>query len=93
MKHYLFDLPPDRIELLFVDAERIPKEHPLECLAHDQLWSDSSEKANGITRDRATGELCYSVAIFHQGHQPQIQFAFARKQPRITEIHTVQDRR
>jgi hypothetical protein len=31
--------------------------------AGDQLWSDSSEKANGITRDRTTGKLCYTIGI------------------------------
>jgi hypothetical protein len=75
VRTYAFDLPPDRIELLFEDAERIQKEHPRECLPHEQLWSDTSEKANGITRDRLTGELCYSIAILVEDHSPLVQYA------------------
>lgn len=48
---------------LFAEVKRLKTEHPGECLAQDQLWNDSSEKANGITRDRSTGTLCHTIGI------------------------------
>ncbi|MCA9200190.1 MAG: hypothetical protein KDA87_21775, partial [Planctomycetales bacterium] len=34
------------------------------------LWSDTSEKANGITRDIATNTLCYTMGIYDIDGQP-----------------------
>src|SRR5687767_11131986 len=61
VKSYEFDVPEQTKDLLFAEVARIRAEHPGECLSNDQLWSDSSEKANGITRDRSTGKLCYTI--------------------------------
>ena len=63
MKSYEFALSQEIIDLLFSEVHRIRKEHPDQCLAREQLWNDATEKANGITRDRSTGTLCYSIAI------------------------------
>ena len=63
IKSYEFALSPEDIDLLFSEVHRIRKEHSDQCLSRDQLWSDATEKANGITRDRHTSTLCYSVAI------------------------------
>lgn len=38
--------------------------HPDHCLTDDVLWSDHSEKANGITRDLETDTLCHTIAIY-----------------------------
>ena len=48
---------------LFDEIQMIRKVYPTECLA-DDLWNDTSEKANGITRDIATNTLCYTVGIY-----------------------------
>jgi len=48
---------------LFAEVRRLKADHSQECLANDQLWSDSSEKANGITRERSTGTLCHTIGI------------------------------
>jgi hypothetical protein len=61
MKHYSFDLSPEKVSMLFLEVDAIRKNYPDECLSIELLWSDSSEKANGITRDRATNTLCYSI--------------------------------
>lgn len=63
MKHFEFDVGAETAELLFSEVTRIRLEHPRECLAQADLWNDPSEKANGITRDRMSGTLCYSLAI------------------------------
>lgn len=63
MKSYEFTLGPEVIDLLFAEVHRIRKDHPDECLSHEQLWSDATEKGNGITRDRETDTLCYSIGI------------------------------
>src|ERR1700730_1208055 len=60
-KSFRFDLSPEEQAALFTEVRRLKTEHPEECLADANLWSDASEKANGITRDRKTGTLCYTI--------------------------------
>jgi hypothetical protein len=74
MKSYEFHITDETKELLFKEVHRLLAEHPTECLAYDQLWSDSSEKANGITRDRLTGTLCHTIAIFPETGDPIVQY-------------------
>jgi hypothetical protein len=74
VKSYEFNVEQAVIDLLFAEVPRIRKAHPDQCLAPEQLWSDTSEKANGITRDRSTGTLCYTISIFRD-HKPEEQFA------------------
>ena len=66
-RSYEFHLSEETKSLLFTEVHRIRSQHPEECLATDRLWSDSSEKGNGITRDKATGKLCYSIAVVVEG--------------------------
>jgi hypothetical protein len=75
MKHYAFHLSEEETALLFAEVRRLRAEHPQECLPNDQLWSDSSEKANGITRDRRTGTLCHTIGISGDDGQSEEQFA------------------
>ena len=49
--------------MFFAEVKRIFNDFPHECLTHDQMWSDTSEKANGVTRDKKSGVLCYSLWI------------------------------
>lgn len=63
MRGFAFDVGPDTAELLFSEVARLRAEYPRECLAEAELWSDASEKGNGITRDRKSGTLCYTIAI------------------------------
>ncbi len=64
MRSYEFSLSEETKALLFAEVQRLRTEHPEECLSNDQLWNDSSEKANGITRDRKTGKLCYTIRVY-----------------------------
>jgi hypothetical protein len=69
MKHYVFHLSEGETASLVAEVRRLKAEHPKECLSNDQLWSDPSEKANGITRDQSTGTLCHTIGIFEDdGH-------------------------
>lgn len=63
MKTFNFQLPRTEASELFVEVESIRKQYPDECLT-DGLWSDMTEKANGITRDVATNTLCYTIGIY-----------------------------
>jgi hypothetical protein len=62
-------LQPDMgtVRELFDEAMLMPEVHPQDCIAHDDLWSDSSEPANGITRDQATDTLCISTTVDEMG--------------------------
>jgi hypothetical protein len=83
VKSYEFDVPTEVKDLLFSEVARIRTEHPAECLPHDQLWSDASEKANGITRDRSTGKLCYSIAVLLADGKPLEQYALREDSPAL----------
>jgi hypothetical protein len=78
MKSYEFTLSQEVIDLLFSEVHRIRKEHPDQCLSREQLWNDATEKANGITRDRSTNTLCYSVAI--SGEPGAIEESFSLRE-------------
>ena len=85
MKSYEFSLAEETRNLLFAEIHRIRAEHPAECLSNEQLWSDASEKANGITRDRATGTLCYSIAIYVDAGQPEDAYALREDSKALLE--------
>lgn len=69
MRGYPFDLSKETIDLMFSEVRRIKRDYPEECLESEQLWSDRSEKANSITRDRATGKLCCYIGVFQPNHE------------------------
>jgi hypothetical protein len=71
MRSHAFNFSEEETALLFDEVHRIRAEFPAECLSIEQLWSDHSEKANGITRDRETGTLCYSIAIHAEAGVPE----------------------
>ncbi len=70
VKSYELDIDTETGNLLFSEIRRLKNEYPEECLSNDQLWSDSSEKANGITRDRDTNTLCYTIGIMVEYEEP-----------------------
>jgi len=70
-----FQLSEAEKHLLFAEVHRLRTEHPADCLENFQLWSDHSEKANAITRDRDTNTLCYTIGIFLEGAEQEEYFA------------------
>jgi hypothetical protein len=64
VKHFSFEIDDEAKDRLFNDVSRIRLNHAVDCLATDDLWSDFSEKANSISRDRVTGTLCYTIGIY-----------------------------
>lgn len=85
MKSYAFHRSEEEASLLFADVHRIRAEFPEECLPIEQLWSDSSEKANAITRDRKTGVICYSIAIYSEGGNPEESYALRENSEALLE--------
>src|SRR5437763_10906622 len=75
MKSFEFNLSEEEKALLFAEVRRLRVEYPKECLTNDQLWSDSSEKANGITRDKSTGKLCHTIGILGDGGKREEYFS------------------
>lgn len=74
-KSYKFEIHPDIRSLLFDEIHRLSKDYPEHCLGYDQLWNDSSEKGNGVARDKETGTLCYAVAIIKDHGEIEIQYS------------------
>ena len=66
VRHYTFPMSAETTRMLFHEVRRIRVEYPEHCLGNDHLWSDHSEKANGITRDMSTGTLCHTIGIWEQ---------------------------
>jgi hypothetical protein len=52
---------------LFQCAIDLPRQFPAECLKNAELWADSSERANSITRDRQSNSLCLTIAVLERG--------------------------
>jgi hypothetical protein len=42
----------------------LPARFPTECLSTNELWADSRERGNSITRDRATDTLCLTIDVW-----------------------------
>jgi hypothetical protein len=83
IRSYAFDITPETRELLFDEVHRILVEFPAECLAEDALYSDTAERANGITRDRLTHTLCYTVGIFLKGGKPEDNYSIRESSPAL----------
>ena len=78
-------LTPRDVQLLFAEPHRILAEYPEECLPNEALWSDSSEKANGITRDCATSTLCWTIGIMVERAEPEAYFALRENSVALTQ--------
>jgi hypothetical protein len=63
MRGFEFDVGVETAELVFSEVARLQREHPRECLRPSEMWSDFSEKANAIAREKKSGTLCYSIVI------------------------------
>ncbi len=74
--------PAELVEIL-QNAESIPTNHSQDCLPHDALWSDHSEKPHGITRSRKTNDLCVTILIY-KGGVLSIHYALPETSPVLT---------
>ncbi len=79
MKTFEFEISPDQATKLFEEVATMKANYPDQCFAGDQLWSDQSEKVNGITRDRATDTLCHSIAVYN-GDWRSAEFYYSMKE-------------
>jgi hypothetical protein len=75
VRSYEFHLTPQDADAIFGEVAAMPERYPHECLKNEVLWSDQSEKANGITRHRQTGKLCYTLAIFRAPGDAIVHFS------------------
>jgi hypothetical protein len=60
-------LDQTEISEIIREAVELPIKHPQECLLNADLWSDTSEKTNNITRTCAADELCVTITIWERG--------------------------
>jgi hypothetical protein len=56
-------LDPAQIAELIQSVHSTLADFPEDCLKHDVLWNDTSEKANAIRRDLRTNSLCVSITL------------------------------
>jgi FKBP-type peptidyl-prolyl cis-trans isomerase len=62
-------LEPSLVAAVLNDAVNLPIRFPKECLSTDELWADSSEPSNSITRDRASDTLCLTIDVWERGQR------------------------
>ena len=84
-KSYEFEISKKIQELLLSEVCRIMREFPTECLNIDQLWNDSSEKANAITRDRETNALCYTIGTYKDNCDWENNFSIRENSKALVE--------
>ncbi|BDS07407.1 hypothetical protein NT6N_24470 [Oceaniferula spumae] len=71
---YEIELSSEETDALFAEVFRLPEISPAECLT-DDLWSDSSEVANGITRDVKTNTLCHTLGVYSASGDNLVYFS------------------
>lgn len=63
-KCFELDLGLAKAAEVLQSAQATFSDNPNTCLRNGQTWADASEKANSITRDRATDSPCVTVCVF-----------------------------
>ena len=61
-----------------------PQKHPKDCLNGEDLWADSTEPGNSITRDRASNTPCITIGVIEHGRW-LCHFLLAEKSPAMLE--------
>jgi len=62
-----WQLDPVAASALIEEARSLAIRFPRDCLTNDRLWSDMSEPANAVTRDRETDTLCLTFSVNERG--------------------------
>ena len=74
---------------LFDEAIALPVRFPTECFSTDELWADSSEPANSITRDRATDTLCLTIDVWEGNRHSYYRMRENSPALKEAELHRV----
>ncbi len=68
-REFSTQLEPSLVAAAVNDALNLPIRFPKECLSTDELWADSCEPANSITRDKASDTLCLTIDVWERGQR------------------------
>jgi hypothetical protein len=52
---------------LLEDAITLPSQFPEECLRDEELWADTTERGNSITRDKHSNSVCITIGVTERG--------------------------
>lgn len=52
---------------LLQSAITLPRQFPTECLGIEELWADTTEPANSITRNSRTNSRCITIGVWERG--------------------------
>ena len=66
-KEVKLEFDPNETAEILQSVQAVLAEFPTDCLLHDHLWADASEKANSITRDRRSNALCVTITLWEKG--------------------------
>jgi len=74
-RSYEFEIESILAGVLFNEVAEMLQNHPTHCLPNEVLWSDHSEKANGITRDCETDTPCHTIGIYDCDWEPKYYYS------------------
>ncbi len=75
-RYYQLTIPTDMALAHFTEAAKLPQIFPDECLDNSLLYSDGSQRGNGITRDAKTHTTCLTMGICDTNGQWQCYYSF-----------------
>ena len=81
MKSFEFKISKEKVVDVYKEIELISKENENECYNNDELWADSSEKANSITRHRNSGVACVTIGVCEDKGNWGIYFSMMKTSP------------
>ncbi len=65
--HREANLDAETTRSLFDSAFELPNAFPQDCFRQEELWADTTERGNAITRDRAGNALCLTIGVLERG--------------------------
>lgn len=79
----------EEAKALIESVQATARDGAQDCLAHEDLWADSTEQANSITRDRRTNTPCLTISISERG-KALCYFSMREDSPVLLQSHFYQ---
>ena len=80
-----WEIDKDLTLRIFDEVTGLPAKCPDSCLSDAELWSDHSEKANAVTRDRKTNALCYSIGVVKATGEFTVRYSMRETDVNLTQ--------
>jgi hypothetical protein len=82
--HRQSKLDIDSVNEILNEVLKMQERYPNECFRNEDLWADSSEKGNSVSRHKATNAACITIGIQERGEWTTY-FSMAEASPGLLE--------